>query len=132
LKVAKLSGKALAVWEKTRDLNAELTQAMREVKRGAWARKTEFTPLPDGSIRRVIRRRDGTVEKDHVIPSEQAQVAAARAATGLSQAAFARLLGVSVRTLQEWEQGRKTPSGAAATLLKVAARYPKVLRGMAA
>lgn len=130
--MAKLSGKALAAWEKTRDLNAELTQAVRQVKRGAWVRKTEFAPLPDGSIRRVIRRRDGTVEKDHIIPSERAQVAVARAATGLSQAAFARLLGVSVRTLQEWEQGRKVPSGAAATLLKVAAKYPKVLKGMAA
>jgi putative transcriptional regulator len=50
----------------------------------------------------------------------------------LSQAAFARLLGVSVRTLQEWEQGRKIPSGAAATLLKVAARHPKVLQELAA
>ena len=80
----------------------------------------------------IIRRRDGTVEKDHVIPSERAQVAAARAATGLSQAAFARLLGVSVRTLQEWEQGRKAPSGAAVTLLRVAARHPHVLKELAA
>jgi putative transcriptional regulator len=128
----KLSGRALAAWEKTRDLNAELAEAAGQMKRGAWARKTEFFPLPDGSIRRIIRRIDGTVEKDHVIPSERAQVAVARAATGLSQAAFASLLGVSVRTLQEWEQGRKAPSGAAATLLKVAARYPHVLKELAA
>lgn len=128
----KLSGRALAAWEKTRDLNAELARAVGQMKRGAWARKTEFFPLPDGSIRRIIRRRDGTVEKDHVIPSERAQVAAARAATGLSQAAFASLLGVSVRTLQEWEQGRKAPSGAAATLLRVAARHPHVLKELAA
>jgi putative transcriptional regulator len=39
---------------------------------------------------------------------------------------------VSVRTLQEWEQGRKIPSGAAATLLKVAARHPNVLQELAA
>ena len=128
----KLSGRALAAWERTRDLNAELKQAAGRMKRAAWARKTEFFPLPDGSIRRIIRRRDGTVEKDHVIPSERAQVAAARAATGLSQAAFASLLGVSVRTLQEWEQGRKAPSGAAATLLRVAARYHHVLKELAA
>ncbi len=127
----KLTGKTLAAWEKTRDLNAELAQAVGRIKHDAWARKTEFFPLPDGSIRRIIRRRDGTVEKDHVVPSEQAQVAAARAATGLSQAAFASLLGVSVRTLQEWEQGRKAPSGAAATLLKVAARHPHVLKELA-
>jgi putative transcriptional regulator len=117
---------------KKRGLNAELLLALDEVQRGKWARKTEFFPQPDGSMRRVITRRDGTVEKDHIIPAEKAQVAAARAATGLSQAAFAKLLGVSVRTLQEWEQGRKIPSGAAATLLKVAARHPKVLKELAA
>lgn len=130
--MTKLSEKKLAAWEKTRDLNAELLQSLQELKRGEWARKTEFTPQPDGSIRRVIIRRDGTIEKDEIITAEQAQVAAARAATGLSQAAFAKLLGVSVRTLQEWEQGRKAPSGAAATLLKVAARHPEVLQELAA
>jgi len=130
--MAKLSEKDLAAWEKTRDLNAELLQGLHEMKRGDWARKTEFTPQTDGSIRRVITRRDGTIEKDEIIPEEKAQVAAARAATGLSQAAFAKLLGVSVRTLQEWEQGRKLPSGAAATLLKVASRHPEVLQELAA
>jgi len=121
-----------AAGKKKRNLNAELLQALDEAKRGKWARKTEFFPQPDGSIRRVITRRDGTVEKDHIIPAEKSLVAVARAATGLSQAAFAKLLGVSVRTLQEWEQGRKIPSGAAATLLKVAARHPKVLQELAA
>jgi len=121
-----------ATGKKKRDLNAELLLALDEVKRGKWARMTEFFPQRDGSMRRVITRRDGTVEKDHIIPAEKALVAGARAATGLSQAAFAKLLGVSVRTLQEWEQGRKTPSGAAATLLKVAARHPKVLKELAA
>ena len=53
---------------------------------------------------------------------------AARERTGLSQARFAELLGVSVRTLQEWEQGRRHPSGAARTLFKVAERHPDVLR----
>ena len=130
--MAKLSEKELAAWEKNRDLNAELLQALHEVKRGEWARKTEFTNQVDGSIRRVITRRDGTIEKDEIIPAEKAQVAVARAATGLSQAAFAKLLGVSVRTLQEWEQGRKLPSGAAATLLKVASRHPEVLQELAA
>ena len=55
-------------------------------------------------------------------------VAAARSASGLSQAQFAKLMGVSVRTLQEWEQGRRKPSGAAQTLLAVATRHPEVLR----
>ena len=58
-------------------------------------------------------------------------IIAARQRSGLSQARFAALLGVSVRTLQEWEQGRRQPSGAARTLLKVAERYPEVLREVA-
>ncbi|MDR2240019.1 MAG: helix-turn-helix domain-containing protein [Zoogloeaceae bacterium] len=58
-------------------------------------------------------------------------VASARAASGLSQAQFAELMGVSVRTLQEWEQGRRQPSGAAQTLLNVAVRHPEILRELA-
>ncbi len=51
----------------------------------------------------------------------------ARQSVGLSQASFAALLGVSVRTLQDWEQGRREPSGAAKTLIKVAQLHPEVL-----
>ncbi len=53
--------------------------------------------------------------------------AEARARTGLSQADFAGLLGVSKRTLQEWEQGRREPTGAARALLRVAMAHPEVL-----
>lgn len=59
-------------------------------------------------------------------------VASARSASGLSQRDFATLMGVSVRTLQEWEQGRRRPSGAAQTLLIVAQRHPEILRELAA
>ncbi len=55
----------------------------------------------------------------------------ARARTGLTQGEFAELLGVSVRTLQDWEQGRRDPTGAAHTLLRVAVKHPKILRGLA-
>lgn len=56
----------------------------------------------------------------------------ARKKTGLSQSQFAALIGVSVRTLQNWEQGRKQPSGAAKTLIKVAERHPEVLQELVA
>jgi putative transcriptional regulator len=55
------------------------------------------------------------------------QAAEARSRTGLSQEQFARLLGVSARTLQDWEQGRREPTGAAKTLLRVAYEHPEVL-----
>lgn len=59
----------------------------------------------------------------------QLSVAAeARAQVGLSQQDFASLLGVSARTLQDWEQGRREPNGAAKTLLRVAVAHPEVLR----
>lgn len=116
--MAKMAGKMLEKWEATRDLNAELLESIRELKAQKWARKTEFIPQPDGSLRRLIIRRDGTVEKDEVVPAEALAAVAARASTGLSQAEFAKLLGVSKRTLQEWEQGRKQPTGAAKPLLR--------------
>lgn len=54
-----------------------------------------------------------------------------RSRAGFTQAQFAALLGVSVRTLQEWEQGRRKPTGAAKTLLRVAERHPEVLQELA-
>ena len=64
----------------------------------------------------------------HVVSSP---VIEARKKTGLSQSQFAALLGVSVRTLQGWEQGRKQPSGAARTLLAIASTNPKALLAVA-
>ena len=50
-----------------------------------------------------------------------------RTRLGLSQIKFARLIGISEDTLQNWEQGRRSPAGPAKVLLKVAARHPEVL-----
>lgn len=54
----------------------------------------------------------------------------ARHKSQLSQAEFARLIGVSVRTLQAWEQGKRNPSGAARTLIRVAQEHPEILRSL--
>jgi putative transcriptional regulator len=75
-------------------------------------------------IRQLKRGEHGRVIKP---PS----IAGIRERTGLSQARFAELLGVSVRTLQEWEQGRRAPSGAARTLLLIAERNPHALLDVA-
>ena len=83
---------------KKRDIGEEILQGLREIKRHEYGR--------------VIN-----------IPN----VAKIREKTGLSQARFAELLGVSVRTLQDWEQGRRGPSGAARTLLLIAAKNPQAL-----
>ena len=58
---------------------------------------------------------------------DEPHVAEIRAHYGLSQARFAALLGISVRTLQNWEQGRRSPRGPAKVLLQVAAAHPETL-----
>ncbi|MDF3201330.1 MULTISPECIES: DNA-binding transcriptional regulator [Pseudomonas] len=74
----------------------------------------------------VIDVKEGRHGQVHHV--EITQAAEARSKTGLSQPKFAELLGVSVRTLQEWEQGRRSPSGAARSLLHIAAIRPDVFR----
>ncbi|MFO1510407.1 MAG: helix-turn-helix domain-containing protein [Steroidobacteraceae bacterium] len=85
-----------------RNIGREILNGVRELKRGAYGR---IVNVPD--------------------------VAVVRGKTGLSQTQFATLLGISVRTLQDWEQGRRAPSGAARTLLLVADHYPGALLDVA-
>ena len=99
--MAKLSAKQVKARDAKRDIGAELLQAVRDMKAGKV-----------GAVHHV----------------ELAPIAEARVRLGLSQSQFAALLGVSVRTLQEWEQGRRAPSGAAMTLLRIAERHPEVLK----
>ncbi|MBT9560071.1 MAG: helix-turn-helix domain-containing protein [Myxococcales bacterium] len=51
-----------------------------------------------------------------------------RAFVGLTQREFAAALGISIRTLQGWEQDRRRPDGPALALLRIAARHPKIIR----
>ena len=81
-------------------LGQKLLQSVREMKAGKAARSTRAAPN---------------------------EVAAARMKTGLSQAQFAKALHISARTLQEWEQGRRQPSGAAQALIQIAFRHPEVI-----
>ena len=105
-----------------RNIGQELLAAAQEMAAGRWARKTTFDALPDGSVRRTVALADGKLERQDVLVGPQWQLLAARSASGMSQAQFAQATGVSVRTLQEWEQGRKKPCGAAQSLLKLVSR----------
>ncbi len=84
-----------------RDLGAELLASVLEMKAGK-----------NGRVHEVAL----------------SEVTQARAKSGLSQSQFAQVLGVSPRTLQEWEQGRRKPSGAAQSLLAIASKRPEVIR----
>lgn len=97
---SKLTGKALEKFESERDVWQEVLDGVREIKAGGGKRSTVTPKSP---------------------------VARVRLKSGLSQAEFAAVLGVSKRTLEQWEQGRREPSGAARTLLKIAERHPEVL-----
>lgn len=74
----------------------------------------------------VLEMKAGKAERIHKV--SVSEVTEARAKSGLSQSQFAQVLGVSTRTLQEWEQGRRTPSGAAQSLLTIATKRPEVIR----
>ena len=101
----KLTGRALAKFEAERDVWQEVLQGVKEIKAGGGKRsKAQPTSL----------------------------VAQVRLKSGLSQTQFATALGVSKRTLEQWEQGRREPSGAAKQLLKIAERHPEVLIEIAA
>ena len=101
----KLTEKKRAKWEKSRDIGQEILHGIRDVKAGRIGRRYTTGSFP------IIR---------------------AREKSGLSQGKFAELLGVSVRTLQDWEQGRREPNAAAKTLIRVAELNPAVLRKIAA
>jgi putative transcriptional regulator len=78
-------------------------------------------------------REAAAIERGELKPSRTFEVRTpndvvrVRGKLGLSQARFAQLLGISENTLQNWEQGRRKPTGSARVLLKVAAKHPRVI-----
>ena len=72
----------------------------------------------------ILRSEKGAA---HACIADEPDPAEIREQYGLSQAKFAALLGISVRTLQNWEQGRRHPHGPARVLLQVAARHPRAV-----
>ena len=79
------------------------------------------------SVRQVGQIRRGTRRPSRTIAFDPTDVQAVRAKLGASQPEFALMIGVSVATLRNWEQGRRTPEGPALALLRVAARNPKAV-----
>jgi len=71
-----------------------------------------------------------TGEKGRVYTPEQILAIAARQSSRLTQVEFAQLLDVSVDAIRDWEQGRRSPRGAARTLLRVAMQHPEALRAL--
>ncbi|MDZ7778950.1 MAG: helix-turn-helix domain-containing protein [Gemmatimonadota bacterium] len=69
----------------------------------------------------------GEADASRVTDCEDPDVARIREESGLSQTKFAALLGISVRTLQNWEQGRRHPRGPAKVLLRVASKHPRAV-----
>jgi len=65
--------------------------------------------------------------KGRVFTPERLLAISARQSVNLTQKEFAQLLDVSVDSVQDWEQGRRTPRGAARTLLRVARSHPRIL-----
>jgi len=79
------------------------------------------------SIRQAGKIRRGEMKPSRVTEFASVDVKAIRQELGKSQSEFARMIGVSVATLQNWEQGRRRPEGPARALLKVAAENPKAV-----
>ena len=80
-----------------------------------------------GSVREAGRIRRGTLKPSRITVFKPEDVRAIRTGLGASQSEFALMIGVSVATLQNWEQGRRTPDGPALALLRVAAKNPKAV-----
>ncbi len=110
-------------WDLPKEIADEIVAAVDAIERGEVGRTTQIVTRADGRVERIVTEPDGTEQRELFN-----EATAARLQIGLSQSSFAKLTGISLRTLQEWEQGRRQPSGAARALLKIAVVRPDVLR----
>jgi putative transcriptional regulator len=127
----KMTDKDLLARDAKRDIGAELLQAANDLRAGRYGRKTTIETLPDGSVRRLVEFPSGKVARDEVVTGARWALLSARSHSGLSQAEFAAALGVSKRTLENWEQGRAEPTGPAKVLLNLVAKYPDTVKRLA-
>ena len=88
--------------------------------------KPDYTALLKESLQEAAQMRSGE-KPARVTVLEVQDVTKARQSMNLSRAKFAHLIGISERTLENWEQGRSKPTGAARALLKVAIKKPKIV-----
>ena len=79
------------------------------------------------SVREGGRILRGKKKPSRTFVIEAPNVKKIRTSYKLSQNEFAALMGISVKTLRNWEQGRRAPEGAARVLLQVAAKHPEVI-----
>ena len=98
-------------------------------KKEVFSEDPEMNEFCHDLLESIAQMRAGQAAKVHHV--QISWVTAIRNKTGLTQKEFAKLLGVSVRTLQSWEQGVRSPSGAASTVLKIADKNPKLLSEIA-
>ena len=79
------------------------------------------------SVRQAGKIRRGQMRASRVHSFRPTEIKSIRSKLGKSQSEFALMIGVSVATLQNWEQGRRAPEGPARALLKVAAENPEAV-----
>jgi DNA-binding transcriptional regulator YiaG len=89
-----------------------------------------MTDIPELTAKQLARAIPARVRKRLVQGRFESgdDIAALRRFVGLTQARFAQAMGISVHTLRNWEQDRRTPEGPALALLRIAARHPRILR----
>jgi putative transcriptional regulator len=89
-------------------------------------KKRDFDSLV-ASVRQAGKIRRGKKKASRIFEFEPADVKRVRERLGKSQPAFAWMIGVSVGTLRNWEQGRRVPEGPARALLTVASKHPEAV-----